>query len=191
LSAHSAQRLTRLSRVVALVLRHKPGKVGVQLDPAGFVLLDDLARALAAQPGWDSITTDDLIALARSDPRRYEIRDERIRARYGHTVAVEAPGDLAFPPEWLYVAVAPAEIARIATDGLQPTDRQHVHLATTPQAALDVGRRHAQDAQVVVIFARRAATAGTAFRRAGPALYLVAAVAAKFLLLPDGAAEPR
>ncbi|MDR7523589.1 MAG: RNA 2'-phosphotransferase [Armatimonadota bacterium] len=178
-----AQRTARLSRLVARVLRHRPEEFGIGLDPAGFVSLDVLAGALAKQPGWETISTSDLVALAAADPRRYEIQDGRIRARYGHTVSVEQPGEPAVPPEWLYYGTTPAEVSRLATSGLHPTGRQHVHLSTTPQAAREVGRRHAPDAVVVVVFARRAADRGIEFRRAGPDLYLTTHVPPDCLLL--------
>ncbi len=181
-----AARRVRLSRLVALVLRHRPEEVGLSLDEGGFVDVDALSQALASQPGWDSITANDLVALAQADARRYEVRDGRIRARYGHTVTIEQPGEPALPPEWLYGGTAPLEAARMADAGLRPAGRQHVHLSTTPQAALEVGRRHVPDAVVVVVFARRAAAAGIEFRRASPGLFLTGVVPPEFLLVPSG-----
>lgn len=179
-----SSQLTRLSRLVALVLRHRPEDVGISLDAGGYVNLGALAAALAAQPGWESITSRDLLLLAAADPRRFEVRDGRIRARYGHTVSVLEPGERAVPPEWLYSALPPAELATVAEAGLRPAGRQHVHLSATPRAALQVGQRHASDAVVVVVFARRAAAAGVEFRRAGPGLYLTGSIAPEYLLLP-------
>jgi putative RNA 2'-phosphotransferase len=146
--------------------------------------LEALAAGLATQPGWESLAPADLRALAEADPRRYEVCGGRIRARYGHTVSVDEPGELALPPEWLYVGIDPSDLASVRGRGLRPTSRQRVHLATTPQAALDVGRRHAPEAAVVVVLARRAAGTGTVFRRAGPTLFLTDGVPAQFLLLP-------
>lgn len=185
LRASQSQRRVRLSRLLALVLRHRPDEVGLSLDAGGFVPLDDVARALAAQPGWESLTVADLVGIAEADPRRYEVRDGRIRARYGHTVTVEQPGEPALPPEWLYLGASPAAVDEMRTAGLKPQTRQHVHLSTTPGQAREVGRRHAPDAVVVVVFARRANAAGIEFRRAGPALYLAGHVPAEFVLLPD------
>jgi putative RNA 2'-phosphotransferase len=179
-------RLTRLSRLVALVLRHRPDEVGVQLDPGGFAPLDELAAALATQSGWESLTADDLVALAIADPRRYEVRDGRMRARYGHTVTIQEPGEPAVPPEWLYYGASPSEIAEIKGSGLRPTTRGRVHLSASPLAAAEIGRRHAPDAEVVVVFARRAADARVEFRRAGAGLFLSPEVPAEFLLFPDG-----
>ncbi len=181
----AAQRLARLSRLVALVLRHRPEEVGVSLDAGGYADLESLAVALATQPGWESLSSRDLVALAEVDPRRYEVRDGRIRARYGHTVSVAEPGELARPPEWLYVGVDPLMLPELTISGLRPSGRQHVHLSTTPQAAREVGQRHAPDAVVVVVFARRAAEAGTVFRRAGAGLFLTDLVPVEFLLFPS------
>jgi putative RNA 2'-phosphotransferase len=171
--------------LVALVLRHRPEEVGVSLDAGGYADLESLAVALATQPGWESLSSRDLVALAEVDPRRYEVRDGRIRARYGHTVSVAEPGELARPPEWLYVGVDPLMLPELTISGLRPSGRQHVHLSTTPQAAREVGQRHAPDAVVVVVFARRAAEAGTVFRRAGAGLFLTDLVPVEFLLFPS------
>jgi putative RNA 2'-phosphotransferase len=157
----------------------------MSLDVGGYADLHALAAALAAQPGWDTLSASDLMALAAADPRRYEVRGGRIRARYGHTVSVEAPGEPALPPEWLYIGVDRAELQGVCAFGLRPSGRQLVHLSTTPLAAADVARRRATDAVIVVVFARRAADAGVEFRRAGAGLYLTARVPAGFIQVPD------
>src|SRR5574341_923355 len=119
----ASSRLARLSRLVALVLRHRPEEVGISLDTGGFADIAALARALASQPGWEAISADEIIALAKADPRRYEVREERIRARYGHTVAVEHPGERAVPPEWLYYGTAAGSVGALSRD-LHPAGRQ-------------------------------------------------------------------
>ncbi len=186
--SHESLRRVRLSRLLALVLRHRPEEVGLSLDAGGFAPLEAVAQALAGQRGWESVTVADLAAVAEADPRRYEIRDGLIRARYGHTVSVEQPGEPAFPPEWLYHGDSPAAAAEMQTAGLKPQGRQHVHLSTTPGLAREVGQRHAPDAVVVVVLARRAHAAGIEFSRAGLTLYLTGSVPTEFLLLPGDAA---
>ena len=79
----------RLSRFLALVLRHRPDTVGVVLDPSGFVEVAALAHAVAATSGWAGVTADSITLLARRDRRRYELAEGKIRARYGHSVAIE------------------------------------------------------------------------------------------------------
>ncbi|MDR7482954.1 MAG: RNA 2'-phosphotransferase [Armatimonadota bacterium] len=183
----SALRRLRLSRLLARVLRHKPEDVGLTLDAEGFVELGALARALAAQPGWEEITAGEVASVAAADPRRYELRDGRIRARYGHTVQIQAPGTPALPPEWLYCGVPWGALAEIRAAGLRPGARQYVHLATTPAEAAAVARRHADDVVVVAVRARPAHDAGIVFWRAGPQLYLTGPLPPAVLLIPDGA----
>jgi putative RNA 2'-phosphotransferase len=185
--ARSGDRTERLGRFLALVLRHRPDSVGVALDPSGYVDIDTLAAALARQPGWAWVTADSIRAVARSDPRRYEMSGERIRARYGHSVPVETPGPPVVPPEWLYHGTAPAALDAIRTEGLRPQARQFVHLSVSPQDALAVGRRHSPDAVVVTVLARRAHDAGVRFYRASPSIYLARHVPAEYLLIPSSA----
>lgn len=177
-----SQKLARLSRLAALVLRHRPDEVGLTLDSGGFVQVEALAGALSTQRGWESLCADDLVALAVADPRRYELSDGRIRARYGHTVTVEQPGEAALPPEWLYLGTSAADAATLRETGLRPRNRRLVHLSTTPQAAAEVARRHLSDPVVVVVFSRRAYAAGVEFWRAGAALFLTRGVSARFIL---------
>lgn len=179
-------RRVRLSRLLALVLRHRPEEVGLTLDAGGFAPLQTLAQALAAQPGWESVAVADLVTVADADPRRYEVRDGMIRARYGHTVSGAQPGEPAYPPEWLYHGTSPAAAAAMRTEGLLPQGRQHVHLSTTPALAREIAQRHTPEADVATVFARRAHAAGLEFRRAGPTVYLTARIAPEFLLLPPG-----
>lgn len=176
------QKLARLSRLAALVLRHRPDEVGITLDGGGFVHVEALAEALSTQRGLESLCTEDIVALAAADPRRYELNDGRIRARYGHTVTIEQPGEAALPPEWLYLGTSADDAATLRESGLCPRDRRLVHLSTTPQAAAEVARRHLSDPVVVVVFSRRAHAAGTVFWRAGAALFLTVGVSAQFVL---------
>jgi len=183
------ERDDRLSRFLALILRHKPGSVGIELDPAGFVDLETLAAAIAGQPGWAWVTAEAIRRLAQRDTRRYELTEARIRARYGHTVPIETPGTPVMPPEWLYHGAPPASLQDLRTSGLHPQARQFVHLSATRQDALTIARRHNPDAVVVTVLARRAAEAGVTFYQASPAIYLTRAVPPEFLRLPNDPAD--
>lgn len=176
-----ADRAERLSRFLALVLRHKPDSIGLALDPAGFVEIAALAQGMAGQPGWEWVTDHEIRAAAQRDPRRYEVEGDRIRARYGHTTLIETPGRPVRPPEWLYHGALPAAIQGIQDEGLKPQDRLFVHLSTTRQDAIAVGRRHGTEVQVITVLARAAAEAGIPFYEAGPTIYLVRAIPPEFL----------
>lgn len=174
----------RLSRFVALILRHRPETVGGNLDAAGFIEVTILAQAMSARPGWAWVDEARIRSLAARDPRRYELDGSRIRARYGHTVTIEAPGKQVAPPEWLYYGTTADALELIRSDGLRPHERQFVHLSTTREDALAIGSRRATEAVVVTVLARRAHEAGSAFYLAAPSIYLVREIQPDCLQLP-------
>jgi putative RNA 2'-phosphotransferase len=174
----------RLGRFLALVLRHKPESIGITLDSAGFVEVAVLAQAIAAQPGWSSVTADAIRAATHKDAKRYELSGDRVRARYGHTILIATPGKEVVPPEWLYHGTEPAALDALRQQGLQPQGRQFVHLSVTRQDALTIGQRHSPDAVVVTVQARGAHDAGILFYLASPTVYLVREVPPIFLRLP-------
>lgn len=186
-AASAPDRDDRLSRFLALVLRHKPESVGIELDPAGFVDIEVLTAALAAQPGWSWVTPDAIRRLAQADDRRYGVTGNRIRARYGHTVPIEEPGAPVIPPEWLYFGAPPGALDQIRASGLHPQDRRFVHLSATRQDAAAVAARHSPEVAVITVLARRASESGVPFYQAAPGLYLTRAVPPPFLHLPDPA----
>jgi len=176
----------RLSRFLALVLRHKPDSIGVTLDPSGFVEIDILATAIAAQPGWSGVTESAVRMAAQQDAKRYEIDGTRVRARYGHSIPIETPGKPVVPPEWLYHGTSPEALETIQNEGLKPQGRQFVHLSATRQDALTIGKRHSPDAIVVTVLARQAHEAGVRFFQASPAIYLARELSRVFLSVPPG-----
>lgn len=183
-TSRDGQSSDRLSRFLALVLRHKPESVGITLDPTGFVEIGILAKSVAAQPGWGWVTEDAIRTLVRQDQRRYEIDGDRIHARYGHSIPIEAPGKPVLPPEWLYHGTSPEAFAAIQSEGLRPQGRQFVHLSVTRQDALAVGRRHSPEAQVITVLARRAHEEGCTFYQASPSIYLVRELLPRYLVFP-------
>jgi RNA:NAD 2'-phosphotransferase (TPT1/KptA family) len=126
----------RLSKAMAYQLRHQGPSNGVPIDQAGFAAMDDLARAL-------SVDSSELLAVAEhpGEPR-YEVRDGRIRALYGHSieVVIDAAIDVG-APHHLYHGSSWAALNSIVRDGLTPMKRRMVHLTNTPEEAMAVGRR--------------------------------------------------
>ncbi len=179
----------RLSRFTALILRHKPETVGISLDSSGFVEIEVFVRAVASQPGWGWVDEAQIRALAARDARRYELDGDRIRARYGHSIAIEAPGVPVVPPEWLYHGTAPDTLDLIRAQGLKPQNRQFVHLSTSRQDALAVSSRHAQEPVVVTVLARRASESGLTFYQASPSIYLVRQIQPEYLQVPESDSE--
>ena len=90
--------VVRLSKRLSYVLRHAPDSVGLTLDDAGWVAVDDLLAALRVSRAQ----LDDVVA--RNDKRRFAFDESgtRIRASLGHSVPVVLGYEPAVPPDELF-----------------------------------------------------------------------------------------
>ena len=182
--------LVRLSRAVSHALRHEPGRYGLLLDAEGWARVEDLLTALHRRPSWARLTPTDLARMiARSDKPRFELRGDRIRARYGHSLAVKVPHPRERPPAVLYHGTTPEAAARILVDGLRPMRRQYVHLSVDADPAREVGRRRTPRPIVLTVRAGEAHDAGVPFYRAEAAIWLADQISPEFLEEDEGAPD--
>ena len=101
------KKLTTISKFLSLVLRHEPQRIGLALDAAGWVAVDELL-AQAAQAGR-AITRAQLDeVVATNDKQRFAISEDglRIRANQGHTVEVDLDLPALTPPDALFHGTA-------------------------------------------------------------------------------------
>lgn len=166
--------LLDLSRTVSHALRHDPGAYGVHLDGEGWVGVDELLAAIGRRKKSLSGATEEQLRdiLTTSEKTRFEIRDGRVRARYGHSIAEKiehAPID--DPPARLFHGTARRNEAAIREKGLLPSGRQYVHLSGNRALAEKVGRRHG-DPIVFVIDTAIARSHGARFYIVDDDVYL-------------------
>ncbi len=126
----------RLSRTMAYHLRHDKS---LEMDEGGWTTLDDLADAI--QQG----TTPELLATVATDrlESRFEVRDGRIRARYGHSLEVRLDHLPVSRPLVVYHASPWAYTPSILDErrGLQRGGRRWVHLTDSMREAVANGTR--------------------------------------------------
>jgi putative RNA 2'-phosphotransferase len=171
-----ANRAVRVSKFLALHLRHAPERIGLELAPGGWVDVDALLRAAAAA-GF-AITRAELdVAVAEPSKRRYAYDEAgtRIRAVQGHSVAVELGYAPSEPPAELFHGTHPGAVDAILVEGLKPMRRRHVHLSSDIETARVVGARRGKPL-ILRVDAAGMAAAGEAFFRAGNGVWLVSAV---------------
>src|SRR5262245_56339373 len=107
------------SKLLSLILRHRPQDFGVVLDEQGWTAMDDVLAALVAH--GHRVTHDDLAALVReSDKQRFAMSPDgrRIRANQGHSVPVDLGHATADPPEVLFHGTVAAALPSIRAGGL-------------------------------------------------------------------------
>jgi putative RNA 2'-phosphotransferase len=178
----AAQELKRLSKLLAVMLRHAPQDFGLTPDAEGFVSVADLWTQVD-QRGGGRYTYEDLLAVVEgvsSDKKRFEIRGEHIRALYGHS-AVEVIYDPAVPPETLYHGTTEQALGLIAQHGLTAQSRQYVHVTTNRQLAASVGARHEGKTIILSIRAAQAHAAGIVFFHPEAEHYLAERIPPEFI----------
>jgi putative RNA 2'-phosphotransferase len=119
--------------------------------------------------------------IARSEKKRHELRDGKIRALYGHSLPGKLLKQAAEPPAVLYHGTAPEIVERIKEEGLRPMGRQYVHLSVDMGTAEQVGRRKTQIPVLLTVKAREAHAEGIAFYRGNDLVWLADFIPSVFI----------
>ena len=147
---------------MSFVLRHKPENFGLKLDPFGFVDISDLLGVL--QNRYGNVQLSDIESVVKDCPKgRFEIKGEKIRARYGHSIQVQLDTQPSEPPLYLYHGTSPAMKNTILGEGLKSIKRRYVHLSKSREDAFQVGRRKSDSPIVFTIKAKEAFQNGIKF----------------------------
>ena len=179
------EKAERLSRFLALVLRHRAHHFDLDMDDEGYVYADDLLDVIdERQSALSWVEFEHIEALTKTEGRkRFEIKGDQVRATYGHSFKRPVHYEAAEPPEQLYVGLAKSRMAELRAGGLRPLGRQYVHLSEEYDEAMEVGRHQGEDAVVVTVNAGAAHEAGVLFYRPTVGIFLAARVAPEFLEL--------
>lgn len=173
----------RISKFLSLHLRHRPDRLGLQLEPGGWVAVDALLAACARK--GVRISRAQLEEVVRtSDKQRFAFDAEgrKIRANQGHSVAVDLQLAPQAPPAVLYHGTGERAVAAILREGLRKMKRHHVHLSADVETARRVGARHGRPV-VLRVDAAAMAAAGIAFFRSENGVWLVEHVPPGYLSL--------
>jgi putative RNA 2'-phosphotransferase len=174
-------RLVRISKLMSLILRHKPEQFAVLLDPEGFASVRDIVRAM--RESMPDVCIDDVrrvVETLEPDKARFAIVGPDIRANYGHSLRKRIAQQRVVPPEILLHGTSEEALLSIRANGIRAMRRQYVHLTTNLDLAVRVGSRHGK-AQILEIDALRASESGIAFYRANESFWLTDFVAPEFI----------
>lgn len=135
--------VVKTSKFLSLVLRHRPEQIGIQLDAAGWVAVDELLAA-CREYGRVITLTELQFIVANNDKQRFSFSADGslIRANQGHSIEVELGYEPATPPATLYHGTAERFLDSIKAQGLLKGRRHHVHLSADEATAIKVGQRH-------------------------------------------------
>jgi len=169
----------RVSRFLSFLLRHRPTNYPLRFDGKGFVRWEDLVHRVEER--FPHITERELLAVIQdSEKKRFEYSDGKLRATYGHSFPVDLGLEDVVPLSPLYHGTARDLAHGILKEGLKPRGRQYVHLSSSLEEAVQIGRRRDPFPAVVLVNSLAAHEQGILFYQSGP-LFLTKSVPPKFL----------
>lgn len=176
----------KISKFLSFILRHRPDKVGLELDSNGFADLNKVLNVLNQRFQDLNITKSTLKEIIKkSEKRRFQIKNSKIRAFYGHSLDDKIKMKLAKDlPSILYHGTNPKAFKAIKKEGLLKKRRQYVHLSDNVETAILVGKRKTDNPIIVVIDVKSALYNGVKFYKSGD-MYLADFIPPKFIKKAD------
>ncbi|MDR1794209.1 MAG: RNA 2'-phosphotransferase [Erysipelotrichaceae bacterium] len=141
----------RLSKLLSLVLRHQPEKLGIEIDAQGYTDVEILLYKMQSA-GWqiDREILDEVVSTNNKQRFAYDSTGTKIRASQGHSLHVDLKYEPVIPPAVLYHGTGEKSLASILANGLSKRSRQHVHLCADIKTAIQVGKRHGPPVVLIV-----------------------------------------
>jgi len=171
---------TQISKLISLVLRHHPEKLGLTLDGHGWADTKALIKAINTIQPFDMEQLE--IIVQTDNKQRYTFSPDktRIRANQGHSIPVDLELMPRTPPAILWHGTGERFVSAIMREGLKPMSRQYVHLSADSDTAMKVGRRHGRPVLFNVDAARMAGD-GLLFYRSVNGVWLTDSVPPQYL----------
>lgn len=134
--------ITKTSRYISLILRHKPEVIGIQLDRNGWASVPALIQGVNKTHPLDMDMLEEIVAT--DEKQRYSFNTDKslIRANQGHSIDVDVELEEVDPPEYLWHGTATKYVDSIEKSGLIAKSRLYVHLSANKETAIKVGARH-------------------------------------------------
>lgn len=172
----------KLSKEISYALRHAPWEYELELDDQGWVDICQLLSSLRECKQWQDLDKQDLYAMIeKSDKKRHEISNDKIRALYGHSLPQKIVKETKIPPQILYHGTARRFIQAIREKGLLPQSRQYVHLSVDAETAIQVGKRRDDKPLLLKIHALKAWDEGVKFYYGNEKVWLAETVPSQYI----------
>lgn len=136
------KRLVKVSKYLSKHLRHRPKRLGLKLEPGGWVRVNELLQA-CRRHNFPLSRAELEEVVRRNDKRRFAFDESgsKIRAQQGHSIPVDLKLEPTEPPDILYHGTGERILPEILENGLHKMGRHHVHLSPDVATAKKVGSR--------------------------------------------------
>lgn len=172
----------QLSKTVSHALRHEPQSYNLQLDNQGWTTLTDLVIAL----NFKGVKVDEVTIIEmvnRSEKKRHQISEGKIRAYYGHSLEEKIIKESSEPPQFLYHGTIQDRINYIQSEGLLPMNRQYVHLSSDEETAQIVGSRRKGKLVILKVKAKDAYIDFIQFYKEQNGIWLSEPIPSKYIII--------
>lgn len=172
--------LTKTSKFISLILRHRPEAIGISLDEHGWAKVDELIQGISKRQPFSMEMLEEIV---RTDKKqRYSFNEDKtlIRANQGHSIPVDVELPEKKPPRILYHGTGEKFVNSIDRQGLLPRGRLYVHLSPDEATAKAVGVRHGKPV-IYQVLAGEMADQGFTFYQSVNGVWLTKKVPAEFL----------
>jgi putative RNA 2'-phosphotransferase len=174
-----------ISKLLSLVLRHRPETIDITLDENGWASVPELIQKI----NHKGIPLDEWLLqqiVADNDKQRFAFNEDKtlIRANQGHSIDVELQLEAKMPPPFLFHGTVVTFVAAIRKEGLQKMSRQHVHLSADRDTATRVGARRGTPV-ILVVRAGDMHAQGFVFYQSANGVWLTHTVPQQFIEFSD------
>jgi putative RNA 2'-phosphotransferase len=171
-----------LSKYLCYVLRHKPEKLGLTLEPGGWVNIYALLDAVGRIDNRFATLAELEQVVANDSKGRFSLKDEKIRCNQGHSVNIDLHLEEKIPPMVLYHGTSNKYLDSIKNEGILKGNRHHVHLSEDLDTAIAVGKRHGGNPVVLHIDAKSMHSEGYKFYMSTNNVWLTDLVPVEYIL---------
>lgn len=170
-----------ISKILSLVLRHAPERIGITLDQNGWTNIKQLISK-AKKAGYKLSLEELLETVQANDKQRFTISEDgqKIRAAQGHSIEIDLALQSIKPPDVLFHGTASANLNSIFEQGIHSAKRRYVHLSSNEETALKVGSRHGK-AIVLTIDTTQMFKEGFKFFKADNGVWLTDHILPKYI----------
>ncbi|MCS7121497.1 MAG: RNA 2'-phosphotransferase [Archaeoglobaceae archaeon] len=175
-----AEKVEKVGRFMSGILRHFPDRFGLNVDENGWVNFESLVRVLKKKFKW--VDKWVVKAIVMSDFReRYEIRGDKIRARYGHSIDIKLNDMPEADEEVLFYGTSEEEAQRIVEVGIKPVNRTFIHLTTSVEKSLEAAKQHSDNPVIFEVDAKTARRDGIKIVKANKFIALAREIPPKYI----------
>jgi len=129
-------------KFLALLLRHKPEVLNLDMDENGYVSVEELIEKASKEYELNRDILDEIVITDNKQRFSYNGDKSKIRASQGHSVNVDVNLKEETPPDILFHGTSERFKESILEKGLLPMTRLYVHLSKDKDTAYNVGKRH-------------------------------------------------